>query len=193
TRVMYRRRQPSMGWDECSTSLTGMGDGTSLQPRPLPTTPASVGILYRAFSGSSPRFMERIRSNEDLPIAAVWNDPIAPSAPQLLLGPNPVRPGQTVRARWIPAPAASPGAAIPGSGTPPASGTAATPALLEVFDIAGRRIIATPLVSEGDLLRATIGPTVTASWPTGVYLVRVRPQAPGARGSGVVQRLVVLR
>jgi M6 family metalloprotease-like protein len=123
TRVMYRRRQPSMGWDESSTSLTTTEDGTSVQPRLLPTSPSRVTVLYRAYSGGSPRFMERVRANEDLPNASVWDEPIAVSAPRLLLGPNPLRPGQTIRARWI-SPAASPGAAFAGSGTPVARGAA---------------------------------------------------------------------
>ena len=201
TQVRYRRRQPALGWDAVSTDITSLGDGPAMQPRLLASAPSAATVLYRGFQGATPRFMERRRLNDDSPLVAVADLPLVSSPHRLFLRPNPVRAGQDVEIRM---PACSDdgpvthldglitrgaGAQFSNGGTGPGS----LPAVLEVFDLAGRRMAAVGLAPQGAFLHCRLGADVTRRWPAGVYLLRARPGAPAAAWAGAVQRLVVLR
>jgi M6 family metalloprotease-like protein len=199
--VRYRRRQPALGWDAVSTDITSPGDGPALQPRLLASAPNAATVLYRGFQGSSPRFMERRRVNDDSPLVAVTDLPPVSSAPRLFLRPNPARAGQEVEIRLPARPLDGPVALRDGSTAQWAdaqhsnegAGPGSPSTVLEVFDVAGRRVAAVSLAPQGAFLQGRLGAELTRRWPTGVYLLRARPGVPAAAWAGAVQRLVILR
>ncbi len=186
TQIGYGRYRTTLGWDAASTDLTTAADGSSYQPRLVATSPGNVTVLYLGYAQGTPHLMERCRLSDAPPVAAVAS-PSPPSVrPGVLVRPNPVRAGQSVEIR------------VPGAGgrlaaekdasASAASRGAGPAAALEVFDLAGRRVARVPLAEDGSSLRARLGSDLTARWPTGVYLLRVR----AAGETPPAQRLVVL-
>jgi hypothetical protein len=171
--VLYRRRDPILGWDASATDITRPEDGAASQPGLLAFSPGNVTVVYRGVRDGLPRFMERSRVSDSPPVLAVA--PAVPaSAGRLAVLPNPVRAGDPLEILWL-APA-SYGAADP-----------TAPRALDVFDLAGRHVATVPLESRDLVLRGRLGADLTRPWSAGVYFVRAR----GARGP--TQRLVVLR
>jgi immune inhibitor A len=167
--VRYRRRRAGLSdWDAFSSDVSPAGSA-AYQPSALPVSPGNVLVLYRQLNGSMPRFMERSRLTDQPPLVAVPEAEASAPARAVIL-PNPVRAGQPVEIVW---PAAASGAAAGG--------------IVDVFDLAGRRVGGGEIVAQGPFRRGRIGPDATRGWLAGVYFVRAR----GA--SGPAQRLVVLR
>jgi hypothetical protein len=131
-------------------------------------------VVYRGYQGAEPRFMERRRLIDDPLVVAV--PPPTVSAPRrLFLLPNPIRAGEPVEFRW----------AVPTTledGTPQK-----VLEVLEVFDLAGRRMAEVDLQARGPFLLGRLSGDRTRTWPPGIYLARVR-DVPGS-----ALRLVLLR
>ena len=173
TQIRYRRRHPSFGWDAYSTEVTSMADGAAVQPAVLASSPGNVIVLYRAFPGGVPRFMERCRLT-DSPGVLAAPQPVTVAPPsRLSIRPNPARAGQEVEFVWGAVPEFAAGGTVP--------------AALEIYDLAGRRVAVVDLQPRGPGFRGRLGSGRTRPWLAGVYFVRPR----GAPGPA--QRLVVLR
>jgi hypothetical protein len=133
----------------------------------VPTLDNEVCVLYFLTQGTELRQMERRRYS---PIGVVAVP--APETPQarqgLRLGPNPLRAGASLSLRLD-------------------RTTAAPGSVLEIFDLAGRRVASAPLVADGTVLSVEVSGSVTRGWESGVYFARVL----GADLDGA--RLVVLR
>ena len=173
SQIRYRRRHPRFGWDANSTDVTALADGAAVQPAVLASSPGNVIVLYRSFPGGEPRFMERCRLT-DSPEVLATPQPVAvalPSRPSIR--PNPVRAGQEVGFYWGAAPGPAAGGTVTG--------------VLEVYDLAGRRVAVVDLQPRGSQLHGRLGSGLTRPWLAGVYFVRPRGVP------GPAQRLVVLR
>jgi immune inhibitor A len=165
--VYYKRWRPAWGWDFRSTEVSSALDGSASSPMVLPSSPGNVTVLYVANPDQQYHFMERRRQLDGaVPLAA------EPPAPQeglgsLSLGPNPLPPGAALELRW--------------SGAAPLAG-----AVIEIFDLAGRRVGAVPLEARSDAWSGRLPPTITSRWASGVYFARLK-------GERAATRLVLLR
>jgi immune inhibitor A len=173
TQVRYRRRHPSWGWDASSTDVTALVDGAAVQPAVLASSPGSVIVLYRGFLGEAPRFMERCRLTDQPAVLAVPPPSAAVTTSRLSIRPNPARADQDIELSWSAQPGPSPGDEAPG--------------VLEVYDLAGRRVAIVDLLVQGSLRRGRLGSGLMRPWRAGIYFVR-----PGGV-PGPAQRLVLLR
>jgi immune inhibitor A len=165
--VIYRHAPVGRGWDVLGTEVTLTTDGISSRPALVAQDPSRVDVMYLAYPGGVATWMDRHR-DAWLPGAptAVPESPELPRS-RLVASPNPARPGATVRLVWA-------GTAIP-------DGTRVT-----LLDLAGRRVAETSLVRAGSVWVTGLAPSVTQTWPAGIYFARVDGQ-PGSA------RLVLLR
>jgi M6 family metalloprotease-like protein len=165
--VRYKRGHPERGWDYGSTEITMVSEGGAGRPMIVPGRNDEVSVLYFLPTLETDRLMERRRF---MPVGAL----AAPEPLRLRAGldvrlaPNPLRAGAPLALR------------IPGDMLGPGS-------VIELFDLAGRKVASTPLVPHAGDLSAEIPGTITRGWQSGVYFARVR----GGRALGA--RLVVLR
>ncbi len=176
--VRYKRWRPGRGWDQRSTEISAFSAGTTQRTTVAPISPSMVTVLYTGYPDGLPHFMVRQRIT-DLPgLLDATPAPVVVAAARLVVGPNPLRRGQALELHW--------------------SGALHDPgALVEFFDIAGRRV-ATAALHRGDpnpgfdagsagSFTGALEPAGSAAWPSGVYFGRVR-------GSGQpAARLVFLR
>jgi M6 family metalloprotease-like protein len=161
SQIRYKHFEPDRGWEWGSTEITRANDGTALRPAVLPRTPRVVTVLYTGYPAGQPALIERVRDPELATIIAVTDSRAAP--PALRVGPNPVRQGATLALLW--------------------SGSQAPGGPAEIFDLAGRRLLARPFARRGASWVAELG---RVTWPSGVYFARAGSAA------GTV-RLVVIR
>jgi hypothetical protein len=165
--IYYKRWRPAWGWDFGGTEITSTADGTASTALVLPETPGNLSIVYTGYGAQGARFMERRRQLDGPPAPALPLAAVVPTG-AAALRPNPLRAGQEFELVW--------------TGSAPALGATA-----EIYDLAGRRVMATLLERRGTTWRARFSGAVTARLTSGVYFVRAR--AAGAPA----QRLVVLR
>ncbi|HYM82267.1 MAG TPA: M6 family metalloprotease domain-containing protein [Candidatus Limnocylindria bacterium] len=149
--IRYKLWQPGIGWDRVSTEVTLPADGSSSRPAVLAASPGDLSVLYTGFIAGQPTFMER-RRDLNPPVTASVATPARSRPPSIAVTPNPVRAGA--------------GLVVRGIGTPAAD-------RLEVFDLAGRRMSAVPIVREGETWSARLAAGETASWRSGIYLARL--------------------
>jgi len=161
SKILYKRRGTDAHWDVGSTEVTTSDDGVAVRPSILARSAGSVTTLYTTYT-SVAAFVERSRNLEVGPLTAVPSTPVA-AVFAWRIGPNPLRPGATLR--------------LVGQGTPPAG--------VEILDLSGRRVAAADLHLGRDGWSAEIPGTRTREWPSGVYFARLG----GVVGS---VRLVVL-
>lgn len=163
----YKRWHPTLGWDIRGTSVTRAADGNVVRVAAVPESPGKVTVLVNAFPQGEPELLERRRTT-DLP-TPLATPPAPPPrrALALSLGPNPLPPGRTLELRY--------------------SGPVGGATVVEVYDLAGRRVLEVPLEGTPGARAARVGPALTRAWPSGVYFARVR----GTREAAT--RLVVLR
>jgi immune inhibitor A len=165
--VRYQRRREGHGWDLVGTNVTRPEDGNAAFPAVFPTSPGSVTLAYTTHPGVDFRMVTR-RRVLDAP------DPIASVGPThggprpLLIRPNPVRAGHSV--------------VLHVEGVSAAAG-----AMVDVYDLSGRRVAEIRLEGVNDQRFAWIGGDRTSDWAAGVYFARVRDV------KGLATRLVVLR
>ena len=152
--VRYKRWQPNRGWDYASTEVTLVSDGPTARPAVVPASPGEVSVLYLGFPGGVTQQLERRRRLQVVAVAAP--EPIRPvPALAFRLGPNPLRAGAPLVLR---------AAADPGSSAQ----------VVDLFDLAGRRVASVPLVSRGDEAFAELPGETTRGWHSGVYFARLR-------------------
>jgi len=165
--VRYKRRHPNLGWDYGSTEISLVSEGGAGRPMIAPGHDDEVSILYLLPSAEAERLVERRRFMPSVSLAVP--DPVRPPAHlDVRLGPTPLRAGSPLVVRL-------------------AGDASASRNVVEIFDLVGRRVIATPLVPHPDGLSAEIPGTITRGWESGVYFARVRD------GGAPAVRLVVLR
>ncbi len=159
----YRLNVPSRGWDDMSTHVSEVGEGTVSRVEPMATGSGKVTVAYIQYRQDGAHFVVRRRdpalaSFLEVPPAA-WNFPSP-----LSVAPNPIRPGQSVDLTW---------ASVAGN----------APSAIEILDVAGRRLQGPIAIAGG---QARISGSVTRAWAPGVYFVRFPSSRAGAA------RLVVL-
>jgi immune inhibitor A len=161
--LRYKRWRPGLGWDARSTALTRPSDGYASRPRPLPSSPGRLTVIHTGYPQGAVRLLVRERDLEAAPVLAA---PAAPtvSRPVLRAGPSPLRRGEDLVLR---APLAGPGRVV------------------ELLDVAGRRVAEVVLTPGGNGLRGVIDRARLASLPAGLYLARLR-DAPGPAARIVV-------
>jgi hypothetical protein len=166
TQVRYMQFTPGRGWDAISTEVTFPEEGSVSHPQPLPLSTRELSVAYAQFPGNQPRLRVRRRVLEPPPTAALSGP--AQVRPGLLLGPNPIRPGEVLHLAW--------------------SGPAGSrPPMAEFFDLSGRRVAGRALGRSGSRWEARVPGDDTRAWSSGVYFVRLRDD--GSRAA----RLVVIR
>lgn len=167
SQVRYKHRSPDRGWDYSSTELTTVAEGSTARPTLVNGLDHEVCLLYFLSTGGAIRPMERRRYSPVNILAA----PAPPATPVLLAlsaRPNPLRAGSALSFRLADRPDGGPD-------------------VLEIYDLAGRRVASAPLVDDTGGRRAEIPGSVTRSWGSGVYFARVRDR------DTTPTRLVVLR
>lgn len=165
--VRYLRRQPSDGWDYGSTEVTPTSDGPAARPTVVPLSSGQVSVLYLGFPGGTTQLLERRRVLVGPVLAAP--EPPRPGRPLAFrLGPNPLRAGSPLVLRT---------AVEPGS----------SDQVVDLYDLAGRRVASVSLVSRGDEAVAELSGEATRRWHSGVYFARLRDRDVRAA------RLVVIR
>jgi M6 family metalloprotease-like protein len=165
--VRYRRRWPNDQWDASTTDLSFPDEKSGGEPILLPRRDGNVDVLYNGNLQRQAHLMLRRRvlapeRTTDVPFA-----PRATAAAPLVLAPNPARAGAAIVALAN---------ALPAGGT----------ALADVFDAGGRRMATLALAPAGAGWGGRLPGAATATWPGGVYFVRVR-------GQDRATRVVVLR
>ncbi len=163
--IHYKRWRPGYGWDFRSANLSEGISGGVAQPVVIPTSHDLVTVAFSGYPQGTPRFMIRRR----IPPGALLEVPRAvqvPHAVSLTAGPNPLRQGETL--------------VLSASG-------AVTEPWVDIFDLAGRKVLSLALRHEGDRWRAEMGSVEAAQCPAGVYFARIRAT------SGPGQRWVMLR
>ena len=143
-----------------STDVLAPFPVTGARPLALPAAGGDVAILFAGDQNGEARLMLRRRLQNPLVGDAPLPIVAAPRA-ALLLGPNPLRAGQSLRV-WSDAPSSNP--------------------MLDVFDAGGRRVASVRLERFGARAEARLPGDATASWPPGMYFARTRgPRAERAR------------
>jgi immune inhibitor A len=165
--VRYKRWQPDVGWDYGSTEVTLVSDGPTARPAVVPASPDEVSVIYLGFPGGATQQLERRRALVASPVAAPEPTPLVPAL-ALRLGPNPLRAGAALVLQ---------AAFDPGSPAP----------VVDLFDLAGRRVASVTLVPRGDGAFAEVPGEATSGWHGGVYFAHLRDR--GQRAA----RLVVIR
>ena len=164
--VRYKRFVAGEGWDFRSTEVTRPEEGDASQPRLAVHSPGNVDVLFTRHIGGVPHFMERRRLLDGPVLLAADPGPAVPRT-ALVLGPNPIRSGQSLDVHW--------------------AGTSAEPVNVDFFDIAGRRLGSLALEGAAGQRHGRLAPATTASWPGGLYFARPRIDRVAAT------RLIVLR
>jgi immune inhibitor A len=165
--LRYKRCRPDAGWDYSSTEVTLPSEGTTARPAVVPAGAGEVSLLYLGFPGGATQQLERRRSLPVIALAAP-DPPPAPRVPGFHLGPNPLHAGAALMLRTD----VETGAAEP---------------VVDLYDLAGRRVASVPLQTQGHEAVAQLSGAITRAWTSGVYFARVRAQTPR------VARLVVIR
>ena len=165
--IRYKRAHPARGWDHGSTEVTLPSDGSAARPMVVPGHWGDVSVLYFGSAGGSLQQLERRRRMPQFAVT-VPEPTRTPPAPELRLGPNPLRSGDGLALRL-------------------AAEAAAGIDAIDIYDLAGRRVVSIPLVLQGDAAVADVSGGVTRTWPSGVYFARPRG------GKLRPARLVVLR
>lgn len=165
--IYYKRWRPGLGWDFRSTQVSSSLGGSASSPLLAPSTPGNVTVLYAAYPAGEARFVERLRRLDGADPLAATPLAIAPR-PVLELGPNPLRSGGALEFRWRGA-------------------TPADIAIVDIFDLAGRRVASVPLDNASGIWRGRLAPSATAGWASGMYFAKLK----GERGANA--RLVLLR
>jgi hypothetical protein len=171
SQVRYKHRSPERGWDYSSTEVTALAAGSTSRPTLVTGLDHEVSALYFLGTGGGIRPMERRRYSPVNILAA----PAVPASPvhlALSARPNPLRAGSALSFRL-----ADPGLLRWIGGMD----------VLEIYDLAGRRVASAPLVDDVGGPRAEIPGSVTRGWGSGVYFARVRDR------ETIPARLVVLR
>jgi len=167
--ICYKHAELGHGWDFGTTDVTRAIDGSSRQPEIVATGPHDVSVLFSGYPAGQPRFMTRDRHLDGIPVTAVERSfPPVVDGFGLTLGPNPLHGGAALELSL--------------SG----AGTRAGAALVDFFDLAGRRVGTVALADAGARRLARVPGATTASWPAGLYFARVRD-------SSIAARLVLLR
>jgi M6 family metalloprotease-like protein len=145
--MRYRRFVPGQGWDFRSTDISDPLQGSVSRGSVLAVSHGGASVLYSAYDGYKYSQFSR-RRRLDGHLAAGVPKGRFETVP-LALGPNPLRPGQTLVVR---------GAALrPGTS-------------VELFDAAGRRLAAVAADPAGG--RAAFALEATGPLPAGLYFVR---------------------
>jgi immune inhibitor A len=173
SQVRYKHRSPDRGWDYSSTEVTMLADGSAARPTLVAGLDQEVSVLYFLGVGGGIRPMER-RRYSPVNILAAPAPPASPVYPALSARPNPLRAGSALSFRLPDRP-------------PAPSGPGGLGDVLEIYDLAGRRVASAPLVDDIEGRRAEIPGSVTRGWGSGVYFARVRDR------ETLPTRLVVLR
>jgi M6 family metalloprotease-like protein len=162
--VRYRRWRPGRGWDALSTDLLTPSILSGARPVALPLPEGDVSVVFTGEQDQRSRLLVRNRVQNPRVSDAPGPEPTpSRAAGGLMLGPNPLRAGQTLRAWTIAAVGAlSSGAASSGSPS------------LEVFDASGRRVASVATLRVGSRLEARVPGGSTSSWPAGMYFARLR-------------------
>lgn len=163
--MFYKRWRPGFGWDVSVTEVSSPAEGDAVSPSLLPSRPGTVTAIYASTAGE-PRLMERLRQLEPpIPVLAAGGEP--PARPHHLeAGPNPLRPGQGLELRWE---------------------ARSDERVIELFDVAGRRVASATAAVSGTSRIARVGGETTLRFRSGVYFARPRGWNEGGA------RLVVLR
>jgi hypothetical protein len=165
--VRYMLSRPGRGWDYAGTEVSLVSDGPMARPTVAPASPAHVSVLYFSFPDGRTRHLERRRRLGDEPVAAP--QPASRVTPfGLRLGPSPLRAGAPLALRSI----LEPGL---------------TTLVVDVMDLAGRRVASVPLVARGVEAFGQVAGETTREWRSGIYFARLRGPRPHSA------RLVVIR
>jgi hypothetical protein len=164
--VYYKRWRPVLGWDAVSTELSTASDGSASEPVVLSSLPGTVSVLYTLYPASDAHLIERRRQIES-PVVLASPPPTIDASPAFTIGPNPLVAGQPLELRW--------------------TAGAGDEAVVDLFDLGGRRVASVPSLSLGTSRIARIEGDRTRQLGTGVYFARPR----GWSGTG--RRLVVLQ
>lgn len=160
--VRYKRWRPSRGWDFRATEISEDDDGECTALGLLPITNGDVSVIYQSATAQSVRLRARRRELDGGFVADVPTDPMS-RYPRLTLGPNPLRPGQSLECR---------GEGLTADDT------------IDLHDAAGRWVASSHVgIVPG---RSQFSPEVTRALSPGLYFARVR-------GGQRIGRLVVLR
>jgi hypothetical protein len=164
--IRYKLWTAAHGWDDISTEVTRPADGGSRQPRMAALSPSNLCVLFTGYPAGAARFMSRDRRIGGTPLTDAGPSALLPRL-ELELGPTPLRAGGTLELRW--------------TGSPGVTG-----AIVDLYDLAGRRLASIPLSGAGATREARVGSSTTSLWAPGLYFARLR-------NSRATARLVVLR
>jgi M6 family metalloprotease-like protein len=152
--VRYRRWRRDRGWDAMSTDVLAPYLSGGARPVALAQPDGDVVVVFTGEQDQSSRLMVRRRVPLPLVTDAPGREPApARAAGGLMLGPNPLRAGQTLSA-WT----------VAGSGSP----------MLDVFDAGGRRVATVATQRVGPRIEAHVPGASTSQWPAGMYFARLR-------------------
>jgi immune inhibitor A len=160
----YLRRREAYGWDLSGTNVSSATDGDATLPSLIVDDEDHVTVLFTAHPTAGARLFLKRRALGDAPPPVAVERP-EPGPAGLILFPNPLRAGASL--------------AIRRQGTDPEG-------IVDLFDLAGRRVESSPLGADGIPGFARIEPARTSRWAAGVYFARIR----GDRGPAI--RVVVL-
>jgi len=152
--LRYKHRSPDRGWDYSSTEVTMVAEGSMARPTLVTGLDHEVSVLYFRGAGGELHPMER-RRYSPVGILAAPPPPPLPDRFELRARPNPLRAGGTLSFRL-------------------ASGPGAPADVLEIYDVAGRRVATAPFLDDSGVRRAEIPGSVTRAWESGVYFARIR-------------------
>lgn len=152
--IRYLRGSLAEGWDAVPTRVDPAASGSATHPQLLPASKDELNVAFLEYLPDGPRAMIRRRFLGDAGGLSSVASPPARVDGRLRAGPNPLRAGRPL-SLWYGA------AHLPGR------------PVVEIFDLAGRRLAETPLFEGADGFTATVPASATRLWTTGVCFARV--------------------